>query len=213
MAVVSKVGNLFPAYVYGLGIAPQDVEAARRERAVALATASGVLFALVLVAWVVYTQSTTAVVRQGWLGQWLSTFSLAGLQSLAFALIPIRFLDGSDLFGYSRKLWAGAYLPLAAFYVYVMFSGSPSWFSSRSEIAAAGALLVAFGILSMLTWAHFRLIPTPGRFRRTVIEATPSPELGTWEGREVPSRAAASQIRPAGPAPPWYARPLRPSGP
>lgn len=81
-----------------------------------------------------------------------------GLDSLVISLLPLRFLQGSELRAWSRTAWTVIFgLSLAAF-VHILFRPNTGYVADTSSTSArlVVGLFIAFGIFSVLFWAYFR---------------------------------------------------------
>jgi hypothetical protein len=167
--LISRLADLQPGYLYGIvlgttftrGVEP-EVEG--REAAVGMLVALGAaigawlflgdlrvggLAAGDLVAIVIETAAVTTVV--------------AGLEAVAFGMLPIRFLPGGVIYAWSRPAWAGLFgLGLFAF-IQVLIGPSSGYLAELEPAAWLAALGVfsAFGIFSLIFWSWFRFRPDP----------------------------------------------------
>lgn len=95
----------------------------------------------------------------------LSAIFLLGLESLVISLLPLRFLDGSNVMAWNRVVWAvlfGAGV-FAVFHVLLRPGSGYVGHSSAGSLVVVGAFYVAFGLLSVGFWAYFRFRPQPLR--------------------------------------------------
>ena len=167
--VLSRLIGFQPGYLYGVlaGLAVAGVMSKVMEgRAAALA--AGSLGVVALVAWLVWTG------LQSWLGDapgfgavWLDTFLagvfVAGLEGMAFGLVPMRFLAGAQVFKWSRWVWGALFgVGLFAFLQLLAHPGrgyGPT--DSAVPFVTALALFVGFGVVSVGFWAWFRYKAPP----------------------------------------------------
>jgi hypothetical protein len=100
-----------------------------------------------------------------------ATVVVAGLENAVFAMLPLRFLPGAAVFNWDKRVWV-AIIALGLFgFAHVLLNPSSGAGyladSTRTSFFTLIALLVAFGVASVLFWAYFRFRPerpgdTPG---------------------------------------------------
>lgn len=86
---------------------------------------------------------------------------LWGVEGLAVAMLPMRFLDGREVIDWSRAAWAVLmFLGLFAT-VHVLLSPNSGYVGHTSGEVAIGVivLFVIFGAISVGLWAYFRYRP------------------------------------------------------
>ena len=163
--VVSRLANFQPGYLYGLVVSIVFVtEISTRDEGVGTWLASVWLLVLSFIAWVVL-----AFVRQGafdpWLGLFLQTvlvtFVVAGIETLAVGLLPMRFLPGHPLFQWRRGMWFVLFALSVMGYLLILVDPANGYLSddSRTPMLIGVIFLVTFGIVSLGTWAYFRYRP------------------------------------------------------
>lgn len=167
--VVSRLMNFQPGYLYGLVVSIVFVtEISRRDEGIGVWLASFWLIILSFVAWILL-----AFVRQGEFDPWLSlflqtvlvTFVVAGIETLAIGLLPMRFLPGHPLFQWRRGAWFVLFALSIMGYLLILVDPANGYLSddSRTPMLIGVIFLVTFGIVSFGTWAYFRYRPArPG---------------------------------------------------
>jgi hypothetical protein len=91
---------------------------------------------------------------------------VAGLQTLVFALVPLRFLEGHNLVRWRRGLWAAVQgLAIFAFLQLLVRPGAAYGRHSGSVVAIV-IVFVGFGAASVAFWGFFA--------RRDRIRAVPA---------------------------------------
>jgi hypothetical protein len=167
--LVSRFTDFQPGYLYGLIIGfifARGTEARQEGRAEAIA-AMGSL-AVALVAWlalVVLRASAGA-------GNDLSTIFIetaavttvvAGLENAVFAMLPLRFLPGAAVLAWNRRVWVLLMGLGVLGFVHVLLNPAEGTGyladTTRTSFFTLIALLVAFGLASVLFWAWFRFRP------------------------------------------------------
>jgi hypothetical protein len=165
-AVASQALGLKPSYLYGVfvGFAAARAGALTREnqgRAVLIGAA--VAAAAGLVAWLGWGAIDGDLHDPG--RGWAATLAATTLfwtfvltaESLVFALVPLRFLDGAALRRWHGGVWLAAQLVAAAFLAYVlMLRGSTAHVDAVEQLVKPFALFAAFGLFSFAFWGYFR---------------------------------------------------------
>ncbi len=165
--IVSRVADFQPGYLYGLIIGfffAHTVD--RREEGRAEAIASAVSLLTAFAAWI-----ALAFLRAGngpgdelvgaLLGAAMVTVVVAGLENAVFAMLPLRFLPGSAVFDWNRRVWI-VLLGLGVFgFAHVLLNPTAGYLAdnTRTSFLTMVALLLGFGLASVLFWAWFRFRP------------------------------------------------------
>lgn len=167
--LISRLADLQPGYLYGIvlgvtftrGVGP-DVEG-REAAASMLVTLAAALGAWVLlgdlrsgglpvVAPAAVALETTAV-----------AVVVAGLEAVAFGMLPIRFLPGRVIYAWNRPVWAAIFAFGLFAFVQLLIGPSNGYLVDLEPAAwlAALGVFAAFGAFSLLFWAWFRFRPAP----------------------------------------------------
>ena len=165
--LVSRVAGLEPGYLYGLllGLVFQGELTASQE---GRQTAAGA-------AW------TLAVAVAAWLGLGfvrgsglppdqfggllletaLAVIAIGGLEAVAFGLLPLRFLSGAAVYGWSRLAWAVLFGISVFAFVHLLVGPNTGYLAELTPAALVAALgaFAAFGAFSVLFWGYFRFRP------------------------------------------------------
>jgi hypothetical protein len=163
--VVSRLADFQPGYLYGLIVSIVFVtEISKRDEGIANWLAAIWLLVLSFVAWILL-----AFVRQGSFDPWLTlflqtvlvTFVVAGIETLAVGLLPMRFLPGHPLFLWRRSAWFAVFALSVMGYLLILVDPANGYLSddSRTPMLIGVIFLVIFGIVSLGTWAYFRYRP------------------------------------------------------
>jgi hypothetical protein len=163
---VSRLAGFEPGYLYGvlLGVvfrSPQpESDDGRQAAAGALWTLLTALAAWLALGWLRTNVTDAGFVRVA--GETaLAAVVVAGLEAVAFGLMPFRFLDGAAVRAWSRVVWAVLFgLGVFAF-VHVLIGPQSGYLAefAPSGIVAALAVFVGFGALSFAVWGYFRFRP------------------------------------------------------
>ncbi|HEX3622092.1 MAG TPA: FGLLP motif-containing membrane protein [Acidimicrobiales bacterium] len=183
--VISRLLNFQPGYLYGVlaGLAFRSrVDENTEGRATAGNWVLGM--AVCLFAWVARVPVSAAAAKPGasvWLfglESCLAAIFLIGIESAVVAMLPMHFLDGRKVMGWSGVVW-GVLMALGLFGVIQVLltpgSGYVGHTSSGVRWAVAG-LYVAFGLFSVSFWAYFR-------FRSEPTSTHGADEIAEFEGR------------------------------
>ncbi|SNY65677.1 FGLLP motif-containing membrane protein [Paractinoplanes atraurantiacus] len=167
-ALASHVLDLKPSYTYGLFAMFVVVRFKRQptvgQSARAVLWSAGGLAALVGAAYLGYQGSWAPAHTAG--AGWLPVLGNAiafwvvvlGAETLVFALMPVKFLDGRTVAGWCLSLWTGLQF-LAAWFFWMVVKGraaaNPPGVDDH-QILKALCLFLAFGVASFLFWGYFR---------------------------------------------------------
>jgi hypothetical protein len=167
--VISRLATLEPGYLYGIVLGTaftrevgRDVEGREAAAAmlVTLATAVGAWLLLGAVrAGASAAGSPLSVVLE----TAAAAVVVAGLEAVAFGMLPMRFLPGRVIYTWSRPAWAVLFgLGVFAF-LHVLIGPTTGYLADLHPAAwlAALGVFAAFGAFSLLFWAWFRFRPAP----------------------------------------------------
>lgn len=174
LAVVSRLADLTPGYVFGLVLAftalgARALTPAQEGRAVGI---GALLLALLAgAAWVaripVHAAAGDAVHPGFWLvfGEDVLTQTfVGGVVALVFGLLPMRGLDGGLLWGWSKTAWLALYA--AATFLFVLVLTDPAGVvdgTTTAMLVRTGVIFGVFFLGSLAFAAWFRLRPDPSR--------------------------------------------------
>jgi hypothetical protein len=159
--LISRVTGFQPGYLYGLliGLAFAH-ELSGVEEGRATAVAAGLMLGAAAVAWLALgalPAGNTAFAATA-LRTALAALMVAGLEGVAFGLLPFRFLPGEALYGWNRALWA-ALLGVGAFaFLHILVNPASGYLAdtSRTPLFTVIGLLLGFSLVSVAFWAWFR---------------------------------------------------------
>jgi len=168
MVVLSRVLEFQPGYFYGAMAGLAFASALSKEDQGRL-TAGNWLFSLLVSVGAYFLRSPVshAAARDGasiwWIGLevCLALIFLWGVEGLAVAMLPMRFLDGRKVMNWNKVVWAGLlFLGLFAT-VHVLFAPNSGYVGQTTGgVSVAVAVLFAvFGAISVGLWAYFRYRP------------------------------------------------------
>ena len=168
MVVASRLLHFQPGYFYG-ALAGLAFRSALSERTQGQMTALNWVFSLLVSAgaWFARIPVSHAAARPGanvwWIGLeiCLAMIFLWGVEGLAVAMLPLRFLDGRKVLRWNRVVWAVLFfVGLFATFEILLAPGS-GYVGSTSDGVKIGvmALYAFFGIVSVGFWGYFRFRP------------------------------------------------------
>ena len=168
LVALSRLFHFQPGYFYG-ALAGLAFRSALTEGDQGRMTAANWLFSLVVSvgAWFARMPVSAAAARPGasvwWVGLevCLAMIFLWGVEGLAVAMLPLRFLDGRKVFRWSRLAWALLFfLGLFATFHVLLAPGSGYVGHTTGGVAiGVMALYAVFGLGSVGFWAYFRYRP------------------------------------------------------
>ncbi|MCA1706474.1 MAG: hypothetical protein LC808_25700 [Actinobacteria bacterium] len=176
LALVSRLADFEPPYVYGLIAVYIGADLALNNRDAAgdkeRGTLIGILFlfAVSIIAWFSWIPVDRVIDSGqrgfGWLvlDAMLATFFLLGLEAAVFGLIPLTFLKGKDIFQWRPAIWAATFALIAYFFINFYMAALvgenltltlAKIVEDPGKIIKAVVLFLAFGIFSVLFWGYF----------------------------------------------------------
>lgn len=165
--LISRMAGLEPGYLYGLLLGlvfRQELTAGQEGRQTAFGAAW--TLAVALAAWVGLGALRSGGVQPDAFGSLLLETALAvvvvgGLEAVAFGLLPMRFLAGVSVYGWSRLAWALLFGIGAFAFIHVLVGPHTGYLAALSPatLVAAFGVFAAFGAFSLLFWAYFRFRP------------------------------------------------------
>jgi len=165
--LVSRVVQLQPGYLYGvvLGVIFLQAASQRDEGREAAAGAAWTLVVAV-VAWLGLGWLRGLGLPEGdlvgiGLETALAAVVVAGLEAVAFGLMPFRFMPGWVVYRWRRPVWALLFGLSVFAFIHILIGPNTGYLSDLSVPALMAALGVfaLFGAFSVLFWAYFRFRP------------------------------------------------------
>ena len=163
---ISRVTGFQPGYLYGLLIGLAFArELSGSEEARMVAGSAALMLLAAFAAWIALAalpagEETSLVLLS--VRTALAAVLVAGLEGVAFGLLPFRFLPGEALFAGNRLLWA-ALLGAGTFaFFHVLINPASGYLAdtSRTPLLTTLALFVGFGVGSLAFWGWFRFRPS-----------------------------------------------------
>jgi hypothetical protein len=168
MVALSRVLEFQPGYFYG-AMAGLAFGAALSKEDQGRLTAGNWMFSLLIsvVAFFARAPVSQAAAREGasiwWIGLevCLALVFLWGVEGLAVAMLPMRFLDGRKVLNWNKVVWAGLlFLGLFAT-AHVLFAPNSGYVGQTTGGVGIAVLVLfaVFGGISVALWAYFRYRP------------------------------------------------------
>ena len=167
--IVSRLTHFEPGYLYGvLGGAVFAAALDRKAEGRAEVTAMLAGFVLALAAWVAFEPIARSASGSSpafgvlTLDALLASVFIGGIEGLMFSLIPLRFLPGHRIKGWSWGVWGVLVAVVLYAFVHVLLNPASGYLgrSTQASVNTTIALFVAFALVSGLFWSYFRLRPT-----------------------------------------------------
>ncbi|MGH3915777.1 MAG: FGLLP motif-containing membrane protein, partial [Pseudonocardiaceae bacterium] len=170
LAVLSRLAEFSPPYVYGLiaiyigaeqALLSLNEEEEGKERGRRTLVGMLCLFAASVIAWSVWSPVGHTFDQEagglGWLvaDAFLPTFFLLGLETAVFAMMPLTFLKGKEVWRWKPALWVAAFLPVAFVFINVQLAAREEADLALTGTAKAVVLFCAFGLFSLAFWLYF----------------------------------------------------------
>ena len=165
LVIVSRVFNFEPGFIFGLmtGIAFSDT-VPQKEDGKGLAIASLIVLVVAFAAWFIWipvkanvdsTHNPAFIMIL--LDTLLATVWVAGIQSVVFSLIPIRFMDGKLVAGWSRLGWLGIYVFALFVFVHTVLHPRPDQVGTQSSpsVVYLSVLLGVLTVFAVSMWTFF----------------------------------------------------------
>jgi hypothetical protein len=166
LVVMARLAHFIPGVV--LGTVAEYEPAKRlsvRTAGIRVAVTYGALMAVGLAAWFAWIPVEHAAAKEGAsnltliLDAALAITFVSSLESVAFGLLPMRFLDGNDLFTWHKGLWAAMWGGALVWFSIVILHPALSTYSEESghHIFWFVLLFSALMLAALTTWAYFRI--------------------------------------------------------
>ena len=168
MVAMSRLLDFQPGYVYGAMAGLAFVSAVSKTSQGRLTAANWVFsLAISIGAWFARVPVSEAAAQPDASAWWmaaevgLALVFLWGVESLAVAMLPMRYLDGRKVIDWNRPVWAVLMFFGAFVTVHVLLSASSGYVGQTGAQVrwAVIGLFFAFGALSVGLWAYFRYRP------------------------------------------------------
>jgi hypothetical protein len=166
LVVMARLAHFLPGVVLGTVAEYEPAKKLNRRTAgIRVATTYGALMILGLVAWFAWIPVTHAAEAEHAsnltliLDSMLAITFVSSLESVAFGLIPMKFLDGNELFSWHKGLWALMWGAALFWFAFVILNPALSTYGHVSDVQAIwlGLLFSSLMLVAISTWGYFRL--------------------------------------------------------
>jgi hypothetical protein len=166
LVVMARLAHFLPGVVLGTVAEYEPAKKlSARTAGIRVAVTYGVLMALGLAAWFAWIPVEHAAEKEGAsnltliLDSALAITFVSSLESVAFGLLPMKFLDGSDLFTWRKGVWAAMWGAALVWFSIVILHPALSTYGHLSGTGAVWFVLLfsSLMIIALTTWAYFRL--------------------------------------------------------
>ncbi|HKZ92755.1 MAG TPA: FGLLP motif-containing membrane protein [Candidatus Limnocylindrales bacterium] len=165
--VISRIAGLQPGYLYGVVLGVLFIKAAT-QRDEGREAASNAILTLILAgaAWWALGWIRDAGFPEGdlvvlSLETALAAVVVAGLEAVAFGLMPFQFMPGWVVYRWRRPIWAVLFGISVFAFIHILIGPNTGYLSdlSTSALMAAFGVFALFGVFSLLFWGYFRFRP------------------------------------------------------
>jgi hypothetical protein len=166
LVIMARLAHFLPGVVLGTVAEYEPAKKlSTRTAGIRVATTYGVLMILGIAAWFAWIPVEHAAAKEGAssltliLDSALAITFVSGLESVAFGLIPMKFLDGNDLFTWHKGLWAAMWGGALVWFSVVILHPALSTYGEVSNGRAVWFVLLfsTLMVVALSTWAYFRL--------------------------------------------------------
>jgi hypothetical protein len=166
LVVMARLAHFLPGVVLGtVAEYEPSKKLSVRTAGIRVATTYGALMILGLAAWFAWIPVEHAASKEGAssltliLDSALAITFVSSLESVAFGLIPMKFLDGNDLFSWHKGLWMGMWGAALLWFSIVILNPA---LSTYGEVSGSGAvwfalLFSSLMVIALTTWGYFRV--------------------------------------------------------
>lgn len=169
--IVSRLAHFEPGYFYGLLIGfAFTSELGANDEAKAVGVSFVWMFGVAIVSWLLWSPVTKAASGSSSVflmipDAVLAAIFVAGLETMAFGLIPIRYMAGEKVFRGNKFLWAGLFTlgMLGLFHILLDPAAGYVAFGENTSLKTVFILFIGFGLTSIAFWGFFRFRPNTGR--------------------------------------------------
>jgi hypothetical protein len=166
LVVMARLAHFLPGVVLGtVAEYEPSKKLSVRTAGIRVATTYGVLMILGLAAWFAWIPVEHAAAKENAssltliLDSALAITFVSGLESVAFGLLPMKFLDGNDLFTWRKGVWATMWGAALLWFSVVIVHPALSTYGELTGTRAIWFVLLfsSLMMIALTTWAFFRL--------------------------------------------------------
>jgi hypothetical protein len=156
--IVTRLLGLEPGVLFGAWLVLMAMGSTMGQRGKLSLIRAGALVTFGLLAWLGYSL-LTASADSFWslLGvESLSAVMVGALSELVIAMLPLTFLEGHEIWEWSKKAWVATYLIVAALFAIVVLPQPEAWIDLSTPALVLGIVFGSFGVICIGVWAWFR---------------------------------------------------------
>lgn len=156
--VVTRMLGLEPGVLFGAWLVLMAMGSSTGQRGKLSLIRAAVLVCVGLLAWAGYSL-LTAGADSFWslLGvESLSAVMIGALSELVIAMLPLTFLEGHEIWEWSKWAWVGTYVMVAALFTIVVLPQPEAWIDLSTPAIVLGSIFGSFGLVCIGVWAWFR---------------------------------------------------------
>ena len=156
--IVTRSLGLEPGVLFGAWLVLMAIGSTRRHLGELALIRAAVLVGVGLLAWVAYSLlSNTDESFWQLLGtEALSAIMVGALSELVIAMLPLDFLEGHEIWAWSKRAWAITYFVIAALFTIIVLPQPEAWVDLKVPTIVLGIIFGGFGVLCVGVWAAFR---------------------------------------------------------
>ena len=167
LVAMARLAHFIPGVVLGTVAEYQPARRlSTRTAGIRVLITYGVLIVLGLAAWFAWVPIDHAAAEEGAssltliLDSALAITFVSALESVAFGLIPMTFLDGADLFRWRKGLWAAMWGGALLWFSVVIMRPALSTYNEHAEHGSIFWFILLFSslmLVALATWGFFRV--------------------------------------------------------
>ncbi|NNC12672.1 hypothetical protein HII28_12385 [Planctomonas sp. JC2975] len=166
--ILTRALGLEPGVLFGAWLVLMALSSTGRERGHLALTRCIVLLTVGVAAWIWYS-ILSAPYETYWqlLGtESLSAVMVGAMSELVVVMLPMHFLEGHEIWEWSKKAWFAIYAVVAVIFAVVVLPQPESWIDLTGPAIALGAVFGSFGVLCIGVWAYFRFTTSKDAMER-----------------------------------------------
>ncbi|HWD61402.1 MAG TPA: hypothetical protein VG369_02810 [Humibacter sp.] len=166
--ILTRALGLEPGVLFGAWLVLMALGSSERQRGSLALLRAAVLVGVGLIAWAGYS-----LLAGGEESFWsllgvesLSAVMVGALSELVIAMLPMAFLEGHEIWEWSKRAWFATYIVVAALFAIIVLPQPESWIELRAPTIVLGVVFGSFGVLCIGVWAAFRFTTSKVQLER-----------------------------------------------
>jgi hypothetical protein len=166
--IIARALDFSPGFLIGVVIGLELLRAGRNAQVAGVMVRFGLILALALVGWIGYSIMDAFGEPEGFapalVRETFVALTAEGLIALLVGALPLKFLEGRELWEKSKPLWGATFLVVAvAFSLLVLPTAAEE--TTVGDIGLWAIVLVSFAAITLTIWAVFARIESRERAR------------------------------------------------